>query len=262
MKKTATLLIISLMALCAQAQDLYIGSYYITSSTEESSHGDGKDKWANRVTIIRDLFNFEKPDVLAVQSLSSSECAQLDKLLTNHLAAGDILYHKNLQLDTCGVVDGLPEGNTCSWAKLRKGEQAFYVFNMCMTTSVDVITESAVHIRTATGEINTEKLPCFVVGYLGADENSRAYPKLTAKFNDCYTAAPVVSAELGTVNNFDLNANHGTSRYDFVFAPKTARVIAYGQLQYGYFTKESNGSYKHRLPSTHFPVMAKVAFQK
>ena len=82
---------------------------------------------------------------------------------------------------------------------------------------------------------------------------------MTGKFNDCYTKAPIVSAEYGTVNNFDLENNHGSNRYDFVTANKKVTTVkAYGQLQYGYFTKESDGSYKRRLPSTHFPVMAKV----
>lgn len=264
MKKTLTFIIISLMAFCAyaQTQDLYIGSFYVTSSTEESLYGDGNDKWTKRMPIICDMFNFEQPDVLGLQSLTTSQRAQIVNRLTNHKAAGDILYNKALQLDTCGVVEEMPEGSTCCWAKLQKGEKAFYVFNFCFSTDADIAATSATRVRSAAGEINTENLPCFVVGYLGVNETKTAYTRLTARFYDCYTKASIVSAEYGTVNNFDLKSNHGNNRYDFVFASKTKNTVkAYGQLQYGYFTQESDGSYKRRLPSTHFPVMAKVTLQ-
>ena len=85
-----------------------------------------------------------------------------------------------------------------------------------------------------------------------------AYSRLTAKFIDCYTKATIKSAEFGTINNFDLENNHGTDRYDFVMASAGISVKAYGQLQYGYFTLEADNSHKRRQLSTHFPVMAKV----
>ena len=57
----------------------------------------------------------------------------------------------------------------------------------------------------------------------------------------------------------NLENNHESSRYDFVFASRSITIKAYGQLQNGYFTAES-GSHKRRLPSTHFPVMVKAKF--
>ena len=44
MKRSLTFIIISMMAFCAFAQDLYIGSFYVTTPSEESQLGDGKDK--------------------------------------------------------------------------------------------------------------------------------------------------------------------------------------------------------------------------
>ena len=259
MKKTSLFIFLFMVTFCAYAQNLYIGSFYVTSTTEESLYGDGNDKWTKRMPIISDMFNFEQPDVLGLQSLTEAQLGQLSRRLTNYYAAGDILYNKNtLTLDTCGVVANMPEGSTCSWAKLRKDGKAFYVFNICFATDNNVALTSSTRVRTATGEINTENLPCFVVGYLGVNETKSAYTRMTARFNDCFKLASSVSAEYGTVNNFDLAANHGTERFDFVFASKTVSIKAYGQLQYGYFTQESDGSYKRRLPSTHFPVMAKV----
>jgi len=258
MKKTLSF-IIFMMAFCAYAQNLYIGSFYVTTEVEESLYGDGNDKWAKRMPVICDMFNFEQPDVLGLQSLTSTQRSQIVNRLTYHNAAGDILYNKNtLELDTCDVVEEMPEECTCSWAKLKKGEKSFYVFNICFSSNINVAASATTRVRTAIGDINTENLPCFIVGYLGVNETKTAYSRFISKYNDCYTNSPVVSAEYGTVNNFDLAANHGTNRYDFVFTSKTVTVKAYGQLQYGYFTKESDGTYKRRLPSTHFPVMAKV----
>ena len=258
MKKSLSFTIIYMIAFCAYAQDLYIGSFYVTTTEEEKTYGDGKDKWENRLPAMCDMFNFEQPDVLGLQSLTTAQLGQISKRMTSYKAAGDILYNKTLVLDLLGTVSDMPEGSTCSWAKLQKGETAFYVFNICFSTTT--ATTSSTRIRTAIGEINTEKLPTFIVGYLGVNESKTAYSRLNGKCPDSYTKAPVISAEYGTVNNFDLAANHGSERFDFVFVPQNATVKAYGQLQYGYFTKESDGSYKRRLPSTHFPVMAKVTF--
>ena len=243
----------------AYAQNLYIGSFYVTSTTEESLYGDGNNKWATRMPIIADMFNFEQPDVLGLQSLTESQLGQLSKRLTNFNAAGDILYNKTtLELDACGIVNDMPEGSTCSWARLQKDGKAFYVFNICFSTDANKAITSATRIRNAVGEINTENLPSFIIGYLGVNETKTAYTRLTARHNDCFKQASVVSAEYGTVNNFDLEAYHSSDRFDFVFASKTVTVQAYGQLQYGYFTQETTGGYTRRLPSTHFPVMAKV----
>jgi len=259
MKKTIIFIIISLMAVCTSAQSLYIGSYYVTSTDEESLYGDGGDKWTKRLPVISDMFNYEQPDVLGLQSLTESQLGQLSKRLTNYNAAGDILYNKNtLQLDSCGTVEDMPEGSTCSWARLTKGETPFYVFNICFPTDLTAANSCATHIRTAIGEINAENLPCFIVGYLGVSESKTPYSRLIAKYNDCYTKASVISAEYGTINNFNLADNHGSERFDFIFVSRNITVEAYGQLQYGYFTQESDGSNKRRLPSTHFPVMAKV----
>lgn len=262
MKKTLSVIILSLMAYCAYAQNLYIGSYYVTSTDEEKEYGDGNDKWTKRLPVICDMLNFEQPDVLGLQSLASNQLDQVLKRMTSYSVAGDILYNKSLELDSCGTVSDMPDGSTCSWARLQKEGKAFYVFNICFSTEASVAQLSATRIRNAVGEINPDNLPCFVIGFLGVNETKTPYSRIIAKFNDCYTKAPVVSAEYGTVNNFDLAANHGTERFDFVFASKNVTVKAYGQLQYAYYTLESDGTYKRRLPSTHFPVMAKVTLSK
>lgn len=259
MKRTISL-IITLFALSISAQqNLYIGSYYVTTTEEEKLYGDGGDKWTNRLPVICDMFNFEQPDVLGLQSLTEAQLSKIKLRLTAHNAATDILYNKNtIQLDTCGTLEGLPEGSTCSWAKFTKGEKDFYVFNVCFQTDLTNATTAATAVRTAIAEMNPGNLPTFVLGYLGVSDGKTPYSRIIAKYNDCYTKAPVVSAEYGTVNNFDLAANHSSDRYDFVFASRNITVLAYGQLQYSYFTQESDGTNKRRLPSTHFPVMAKV----
>ena len=248
------------MAFCAYAQDLYIGSFYVATTDEEKLYGDDNDKWENRRGPICDMFSFEQPDVLGLQSLTATQLSFITtRMKSSYGVAENILYKKNtIQMDTCGTVSEMPEGSTCSWAKLKKNGTGFYVFNICFSSEANVATLSSTHIRSAIGQINTENLPCFIIGYLGVNESKTAYSRLTARYNDCFKTAPVVSAEFGTVNNFDLAANHGTDRYDFVLASKTITVKAYGQLQYGYYAKDSDGNMKRRLPSTHFPVMAKV----
>ena len=265
MKKSISFLIISLMAVCAAAQDLYIGSFYVTTESEEKLYGDGNDKWTTRKNVVCEMFRFERPDVLGLQSVSSAQLSSIRTGMNTGLTgvvaykmAGDILYNsKVVELDTCSVVDGMPEGGTCSWAKMQKDGKTFYVFNMCLADSV--ATTGITRIRAAADAINQENAACFLVGYLGVNETKPAYTRMIAKYNDCHAKAPIISEEYGTVNNFDLEDNHSSNRYDFVCASKNVTNIkAYGQLQYGYFTQMSDGSYKRRLPSTHFPVMVKL----
>ena len=268
MKKTLSYIALSLFYLfnfspfTVLAQDLYIGSLYVTSSDEEKLYGDGNDKWATRMPIICDMLNFEQPDVMGLQSLTSTQLSQVTRRMSKYQGAGTILYNTTVTLDSSGTVEEMPEGSTCSWARLQKDGTDFYVFNICFAPDNSIAYSSASRVITAIGEINTDKLPCFIIGNLGVDEKKNACSKFTTRYNDCFTTAPIVSAEFGTMNGFDLDANHGTERYDFIFAPKSVTVKAYGQLQYGYYTKESDGSYKRRLPSSHFPVMAKVSLSK
>lgn len=249
-----------MMASCVLSQDLYIGSFYVTTTDEEKLYGDEGDKWANRMPVICDMLNFEQPDVLGLQSLTESQLSSINaRTKSSYVTAGNILCNKTLELLANGDVDEMPEGSTCSWVKLQKEESVFYVFNICFSTDNTTATASSTRVRNAISEINTENLPCFIVGFLGVDASKAAYTRLNGKYPDSYTKTSVISAEYGTVNNFDLDANHGSNRYDFVFTSSKVTVKAYGQLQYSYFTKESDGSYKRRLLSTHFPVMAKVS---
>ena len=258
MKKSISFIIISLMAFYASAQSLYIGSLYVTTPEEEALYGDGKDLWANRMPVIGDMFIFEQPDIVGLQSATSSQLSALSKRMKSYRLAGDILYNNTIELDTCGVIEGLPEGKTGTWAKFSKDSTAFCVFNIFFDANTGTDNAGVSALVKAISEVNTESLPCFVVGNIGSSDSKTAYSRLASRYNDCFKKAPFVSAEFGTMNGFDLEANHGTARYDFVFAPRLATIKAYGQLQYGYYTKESDGSYKRRLPSSHFPVMAKV----
>lgn len=265
MKKTISLIIASMMAFCTFAQDIYIGSFYVTTTEEEKLFDSGSNKWSLRMTPICDMFNFEQPDVLGLQSLTTQQANNLRTRMTSFAFAENIFYNKStVQLDTCGLVTDMPEGSTCSWAKLKKGEKEFYVFNACFSTDTNVANASATRLLGAFSEINTENKPCFVVGFLGVNEKGTTTPygRIKSRFPDTYTKASVVSAEFGTVNNFDLAANHSTERWDFVLASRNITVKAYGLLQSGYYTKESDGSYKRRLLSAHFPVMVKATLPK
>ena len=258
MKRLLSFITITLMAFCVYAQNLYIGSFYVTTTDEEKLYGDGNDKWATRRNTICDMFNFEQPDVLGLQSVTEAQISNMIQRMTSYKAVGNILYNKVLELESNGQVSDMPEGSTCSWAKLKKDGKAFYVFNISFSSESGVANASATKIFASVGEINTENAPFFVLGFLGVNDRNTTYNRMSSRYIDCYKKAPVVSAEYGTVNKFNLEANHSADRFDFVFTTRNVTINAYGQLQYGYFTHEADGSYKRRLPSTHFPVMVKV----
>ena len=165
MKRTISFFIISLMAFCVYAQNLYIGTCYVTTVEEDSISSDKGDKWTNRVSVLCDMFKFEQPDVLGLQAYNSTQLAQIKQRVSTHSAAGDILYNRTkIQMDNCGVVDNLREGCSCSWAKLKIEERYFYVFNFSFTTSTTDAASSATVVRSAVTNINTESLPVFVIG--------------------------------------------------------------------------------------------------
>ena len=112
MRKTLSFITIFMMAFCAFAQDLYIGSFYVTTPDEEKLYGDGGDKWATRRTYICDLFNFEQPDVLGLQSATESQVSFINQRMTSHNATGNIIYKKELELVSNGAIEEMPEGST------------------------------------------------------------------------------------------------------------------------------------------------------
>ena len=259
MKTTISFIFAFMMTVCALAQDVYVGSLYLTTTDEEKLYGDGNDKWSKRLVVLGDIFNFEQPDVLGLQGGTTTQMNSLYRKLTGYRISGDIIYNsRSVQLDTCNVVEEMPEGSTCTWVKMRKGEKEFYVFNVSFSTNTTTAASSATRVLSAIRTINADNLPCFIVGYLGGNQTKSAYTRLANSYYDCYTKAPIVSAEYGTLNNFDPENNHSNDRYDFVFVSKTGiNIKAYGQLEYAYLTSQTEG-YKRRLPSTHFPVMVKA----
>ena len=176
MRKSIAFIIISLMTVCVTAQNLYIGSFYVTTNTEEKLYGDGKDKWTERQVHISNLFRYEQPDVLGLQGATTTQQSAIRSKINSGLTsvltyklAQNILYNKTVELDTCNMVENMPEGSTCSWAKMRKDGKAFYVFNFCFSTENSIATSSASRVRTAIDEINTEGLPVLIVGDLGVN---------------------------------------------------------------------------------------------
>ena len=181
------------------AQNLFIGSFYVTTTDEEKLYGDGGDKWATRRNIICDMFNFEQPDVVGLQSVTEAQISNLTIRMSTYKAAKDILYSKTLELEDSGQVSEMPEGSTCFWAKLKKEGKTFYVFNVCFSTDSSIASASTTRILAAVDEINTETLPYFVVGNLGDNDKKTPYSRLSTRYQDCYKKAPVVSAEYGTL---------------------------------------------------------------
>ena len=154
MKRSITSVIIILMAACAFAQDLYIGSFYVTTTDEEKLYGDGKNRWTTRKSHICNMFKYEMPDVLGLQSATESQLTSIKTGMNSGMTglasynlAGGILYNNTCQLDTCGTIDGLPDSCTCWWAKLRKEETDFYVFNIYFTP--DSAQQAVNHLRTS-----------------------------------------------------------------------------------------------------------------
>ena len=111
MKRSITSVIIILMAACAFAQDLYIGSFYVTTTDEEKLYGDGKNRWTTRKSHICNMFKYEMPDVLGLQSATESQLTSIKTgmnsgmtgLASYNLAGGILLSCKTLPCCVCYI---------------------------------------------------------------------------------------------------------------------------------------------------------------
>lgn len=169
----------------------------------------------------------------------------------------------------------------CSYVHLQDKvtKKRFWFFNLHMDhIGVEARREGAKLIAKKITEM-CGKEPAFVSGDFNVDQHNEAYRTIinTGVLEDSYELAEKKFATTGTFNSFDSNL-FTESRIDHIFVTEHVTVNNYAVLTDGYWTpndksgksrkgeaapQEINFSeHQHRCPSDHYPIAAKVTFNK
>lgn len=169
----------------------------------------------------------------------------------------------------------------CSYVHLQDKvtKKRFWFFNLHMDhIGVEARREGAKLIAKKITEM-CGKEPAFVTGDFNVDQHNEAYRTIinTGVLEDSFELAEKKFATTGTFNSFDSNL-FTESRIDHIFVTEHVTVNNYAVLTDGYWTpneksdktrkgeaapQEINFSeHQHRCPSDHYPIAAKITFQK
>lgn len=169
----------------------------------------------------------------------------------------------------------------CTWGKFHdwKTNLTFYFFNLHMD-HVGVIArrEAAKLVIKKIKEIAGNNAPVILTGDFNVDQHDEIYKIFSESgiLKDSYMAAKHRFAENGTFQDFD-SSMKSESRIDHIFVSNKFEVNNYAIHTDAYWTanekmpklKSGNApkelefqQYTHRLPSDHYPVLAKIRYEK
>lgn len=194
----------------------------------------------------------------------------------NLLDKGDFWMSENTTEPNRGWDAALPR--ICSWGKFEIIETGhiLYFFNLHMDhVGVKARRESAKLVIEKIKEIAKDN-PVILTGDFNVDQYSDSYAEInnSGLVKDSYETAPVKYATNGTFNDFDVDSKTD-SRIDHIFLTTHFKAQRYGVLTDTYrmqtpespmarrrssnFPKEVQlRPFLSRLPSDHFPVVAKI----
>ena len=164
----------------------------------------------------------------------------------------------------------------CSWGKFKEKASGtvFYFFNLHFDhVGVQARAESAKLVLSKITEITQDQAPVILTGDFNVDQHDESYLLITQSGTlvDSYEQAPLRYGASGTFNSFNIHSKTD-SRIDHVFVSTGVEVLKHGILTDFYQPDQIDGLadsrnfpkevalYQNinRLPSDHFPVMAKI----
>ena len=276
------------------AVELTIASYNIRCYTESDvRNGNG---WERRLPILCHLIQYHDFDIIGAQEVVDNQLSDMLMHLDRYDYVGvsrdggakegeaspifykrekfELLQSGNFWLSETPEVPGkawdAAYARTCSWAefKLIENGDIFWFFN----THLDHI---GVEARQKGAELIIAKIKelagsrkAILTGDLNTNQSSEPYKLILASglFDDAYDSADIRYILNGTFNNFNI-ANKTEERIDHIFPSKGINVSRYGVLSDYYLappTAEAGTTetYTPRLPSDHYPVVAKIRMVK
>lgn len=244
---------------------------------------DGENRWENRREMLIELMRSENADLIGLQEALYGQIQEILVAVPGYAVAGvgrddgmtkgefsAILFRTNRFTlsdagtfwfsDTPEVVASKSWGNSitriCSWARLidRNG-RAFWHYNVHLDHQSQPSRERSTELlarriadRSGRGE------PAIVTGDFNVGESNPALPALVGTlttpgpFIDTFRVLYPDVTEAGTFTGFDPARTKG-DKIDYVFVPRGTEVLSAAIVR-----TVTDG----RLPSDHFPVIARV----
>lgn len=268
MRKLLFIAILSVMAFCAPAQEMLVGSYNIRyKNWNDSVNGN---VWTKRCQVICDQVNFMNPLIFGTQEVLYGQLQDLKRGLDGYDYIGigrddgerggehEAIFYKKDQLTL--LEDGnfwlseTPEKpglgwdaaciRICTWgkfqvnAKKKKDRTTFYFFNLHMDHVGVVARREAAKLVVARIQEIANDARVILTGDFNVDQTNEIYNIFTDSglLKDSYETARIRFAENGTFNAFKTEY-FTTSRIDHVFVSPAITVEAYGVLTNSYWTK-------------------------
>ena len=274
------LLLIAIVVPLVQGQYLNVATYNIRNANKEDSlQGNG---WSKRCPVICELVRFHDFDLWGAQEVLHSQLMDLLKGLDEYNYAGvgrndgktqgeyaPVFYKKDRF--TClksghfwlsPVTDKPNKGwdaalpRICTWVRLQEKEtnRIFWFFNLHLD-HIGVVARKE-SVKLALNKINEMcgKESVILTGDFNVDQHNESYSLLqnSGRLTDAFEATKIRYAQTGSFNGYNPNFN-SNSRIDHIFLSSGFDVIRYGIL-----TDSYRDSTSIRLPSDHFPVIAKI----
>lgn len=267
MKRYSFLMLALLLAVAAQAQALFVGSYNIRNhNSEDDSNGN---VWSVRCKVLCDQMNFENPDIFGTQEVLDHQLHDLLNGLDGYgyvgvgrddgKTAGEyaaIFYKKErLQLLRSGNfwLNETPDVpklgwdaacvRICSWGefKLKGTKLKFYYFNLHMDHVGTTARREGAKLVVAKIKEIAKGAPVVLTGDFNVDQTDEIYTIFTTSgvLKDSYECCKFRFAENGTFNSFNSDLKTA-SRIDHVFVSPNFDVQRYGVLTDTYWTAVEN----------------------
>ena len=293
-KFTLYLLCLLLSITAVYAQPIYVGEFNIRNdNAKDAAAGDG---WMVRCPVVCDILKVESFDIFGTQEVMHNQLEDMLSALPDYDYVGvgrndgktsgeyaAIFYKENrikclssghFWLSETPEVAGSKGWDAkypriCTWGQFKdkKTGRKFWMFNLHMDhRGVEARKQSALlvmeRIKTMCG-----KQPYILLGDFNVDQFNPIYPMMMESgiFVDCFDAAAARFAPTGSMNYFKTDFKTD-SRIDHVLISDDFDVLDYKVLTYSYWSEEkpsaeAQTTYKHRLPSDHYPIGIHLNFK-
>ena len=279
------------IAATVAAQTLTVGSYNIRyENKEDAQKGNG---WERRCKSICQQIRWEQPDIFGAQEVLHGQLQDLVADLQDYKWIGvgrddgktkgeyaPIFYNtKRIKLVETGHfwLNETPDRpalgwdaaciRICTWGHfedLTTGKD-FYYLNLHMDhVGVKARSESAkLVMKRITEMTDGGKKQAVLTGDFNVSQADELYSLFTQSgvLKDCYECAKERWAENGTFNGFHTNRFTG-DRIDHIFVTPATVVEAYAVRTDSYWLTEKDGKITRRNLSDHYPIFARIKFDK
>jgi endonuclease/exonuclease/phosphatase family metal-dependent hydrolase len=259
----------------SSAQNLKLVTYNIRLDLES----DGENKWSNRKDFWASQINFYEPDVFGIQEALPHQVTDIASALPGYSYVGigrdgigkgessNIFFKKDrfkmVQEKTFWLSE-TPEkiskgwdaalNRVCTYVLLKdnKTKKSFWVFNAHLDHIGELARTNAIQlILSKIKEVNTKKLPVFVIGDFNTEPNEQRITDLKKQMDDSYDITKQKPfGPNGTFNAFQY-FEPVTKRIDYIFLSKNN---PFKVLKHAVLTDAKN----LKFPSDHFPVLVEI----